>query len=158
MNKRHWLGLGAFLVAMGFILIPAAPVHSEKPKAEVTFLERVAKGASMDEEPTSRVLRSLPLAMREDLRRGKSVTLAGLGTFRIVRVEGHKDLQQGRPVVVEPLNTVEFVPEGGLLDAANSANVQPAVVVPEFKYIPLPSQTPGQRQDGMRMPPVRTRS
>jgi hypothetical protein len=73
-------------------------------------------------------------------------------------VEEHRDLQNGRPVVIPAVNTVEFLPAGDLLDSANGPDAQPAESVPPFQYIPLPHQTPGQKVGRTRVPPIRTRN
>jgi nucleoid DNA-binding protein len=156
MRTRHWWGLCGLLGAGALLAALSVPARSEKPPAEETFSQRLAKAAKTSEENANRVYQALGPVIRDDLGHGKQVSVPGLGTFRVVRVEEHRDLRNGRPVVIPAVNTVEFVSEGALLDAANAAGATPAESVPPFQYVPLPGQTPGQKVGPVRTPGTRT--
>src|SRR5205807_10594682 len=97
-------------------------------------------------------------AIREQLQRGKSVSVPGLGTFRVVRVAEHKDMAAGgRPIVVPACNTVEFVGTVEVSDGVNVEGITPAETVPAFQYIPNPNQTPGQKMGRTHTPSQRVR-
>ena len=83
--------------------------------------------------------------------------LKGLGTLRVVRVPEHRDLVDGRPATIPASNYVDFLPAGGLVEAANAPGAVPQDTVPPFQYVPLPDQTKGLRTPEERMPNVRTR-
>jgi len=111
----------------------------------------------VSEEDVAKVIEALGPAVREHLAKGEVIDLPGLGAFRVVRVPDHRDLIGGRPVVVSGVNSVEFVPSGGLVDAANAANAIPQETVPPFEYNPLPNQAKSLRAPDERAPKVRTR-
>ncbi|HEV3255397.1 MAG TPA: HU family DNA-binding protein [Gemmataceae bacterium] len=156
MRNRQWLALGGLLAVLAAVvgLSRAAP----PPKgAEETFPQRLAKAAKLSEENASKFYQALGPTVRDDLAHGKQVSIPGLGTFRIVQVQAHRDMAAGgRPVTIPAANTVEFVPEGTLLDAASSDGAVPAETVPPFEYHPLPGQTPGQKVGPVRTPGIRT--
>jgi nucleoid DNA-binding protein len=154
MHTRHRWALGGLLGAVVAVLL-AAPARSAKPPAEETFNQRLAKAARLSEEDAGRFYQALGSVIREDLAHGKQVSVPGLGTFRVVRVEEHRDLRNGRPVVVPATNTVEFLSEGSLVDAANAPAAKPAETVPPFQYVPIPGQTPGQKVGPTRTPSQR---
>lgn len=161
MRKQQWLALGSLVGGLSLVLALTTPVHSQKPpdkKAaadDETLTQRLAKGAKLTEAQATQFFNAFGPAVREELRRGKSVNVPGLGTFRVVRVEEHRDLQNGRPVTIPASNTVEFLASDGLAGAANSAAAKPAETVPPFQYVPLPGQTPGQKTPRTRTPSSR---
>jgi len=165
MRKRQGLILAGILGAACLTIGPAVPAEptvktvptpKERPR-DVTLAGNVAKASKVSEDDVNKVLKALGPAMREELTKGQAVTIEGLGTFRIVKLPEYRDLKDGKPVVIPARNTVEFVPSEGTLDAANSENAKPAVVVPAFEYNALPGQTPGQKMGRTRMPDVRVR-
>jgi len=161
MRTQRWLALGTLVGGLSLVLALTTPAHSQKapdkkkPATDETLTERLARGAKLTEPQATQFFNAFGPAIREELSRGKSVSVPGLGTFRIVRVEEHRDLQNGRPVVVPARNTVEFLASDDLAGAANSAAAKPADTVPPFQYIPLPGQTPGQKTPKTRVPPAR---
>lgn len=169
MSKRHGWALAALLGGLGLTLALNAPVHSQKApeiksgspkqKAPDTLQGRVAQASKLSEDDVNKVLKALGPAVRDELKRGKTVTLPGLGTLRVVRIPQHKDMEigTGRPLTVAAENTIEFLPTGELVGAANSDGAVPAETVPPFQYIPLPGQTPGQKVGQTRVPSTRVR-
>jgi nucleoid DNA-binding protein len=136
---------------------PAKDARSSKPPSKDDPLAtRVARATKVSEQDVNKVINALGAAVQEDLKRGKTVSFPGLGTFRVVSVPAHRDLQQGRPVVVPARNSVEFLAGGELESAANSSTAVPAEAVPPFQYVPLPNQIKGQKDPGTRAPNVRT--
>jgi nucleoid DNA-binding protein len=117
--------------------------------------QRIAKAAKVSEENATRMFEALGPAIREELRRGRSVSIPGLGTFRVVRVAEHKDMRNGRPVTIPASNTIEFLGEGDVVQAVNTDGAQPAETVPAFQYNPLPGATPGQKMPIIRNPGTR---
>ena len=163
MRKRQGLILVGILGVMCLTIGPAvtaeptvktAPTPKQRQR-EVSLAGRVAKKADVAEEDVKKVLEALGPVMRDELSTGQSVTVEGLGTFRIVRLAEYRDLRDGKPVVIPARNTVEFLPSSGTLESANSENVTPAVSVPAFEYRTLPGQTPGQKMGRTRVPDVR---
>jgi nucleoid DNA-binding protein len=142
--------------------VPAEPVAkgtlpAPQRRGDETFAGRVAKASGVSEEDVAKVLRALAGPLKDDLRQGKTVSLNGVGSFRIVKLPEYRDLKDGKPVIIPPHNSVEFQPAGDLADAANAEGVVPAKSVPAFEYNALPGQTPGMRMDGVRMQNVRVK-
>jgi nucleoid DNA-binding protein len=175
MRSKHGLALTLLLAALGLVLAPAEPVHSQRPlqpqaplpqrplqparppQKELSLFEKVAKAAGLKEEQVRKVYAELGGAIRQELASGKTVSFPGLGTFRVVQIAAHRDLINGRPATVSPANVVEFVPEAGMDAAANSPSARPVETIPPFEYIPLPGQTPGQKVPSSRNQGIRTR-
>jgi len=152
MHQRQKLALGVLLGVLGF----TALAYSQRPSPQnETLTQRLARTAKLTEDQATRFVTALGPAIREDLARGKEVSLPGLGAFRVVRIAEHKDMIDGRPFTVPAVNTVEFIPEGSSIAAANTATVQPAETVPAFHYTPLPGQTPGQKTPRTYVPSSR---
>src|SRR5262245_47086862 len=128
MRKRPWLALAALAATLGALVPMAAPAQPAKPRGEETLGQRVARESKLTDEQVARVLTVLGPAVRDELKKGNTVSLPGLGTFRVVRVAEHKDIEAGtgRPLRVPATNTVEFLATEGLSDAANSATAVPA--------------------------------
>ncbi|HJT76413.1 MAG TPA: HU family DNA-binding protein [Gemmataceae bacterium] len=161
MRTRHGWALGGLCAALALMAGLTATAQPPKAKArgarEETLPQRVARRTKLSEENVNRIMQALGPAIREELARGREVSLPGLGSFRVVRVEAHRDLGRGgRPVVVPAVNTVEFLADSELDGAANSAGARPAETVPGFHYVPLPDQTPGQKVGPVRTPGIRT--
>jgi nucleoid DNA-binding protein len=159
MRNARWLALAILLSTIG--LVAGQSTNKTKPRNDKvgdTITQRIAKEAKLTDQQADKVWNAIGPAIREDLRRGKTVSVPGLGTFRVVRVAEHKDMVAGgRPVVVPAFNTVEFVGSIETNDDANAEGVTPAVEVPEFKYVPLPGQTPGQKVGRTHVPSQRVR-
>jgi nucleoid DNA-binding protein len=150
---------------------PKPPADAPKPPADgvpgvadprkpanedaLTLPQRIAKAAKVSEENATRMFEALGPAVREELRRGRSVSIPGLGTFRVVRVAEHKDMKNGRPVTIPASNTVEFLGEGDFVQSVNTDAAQPAETVPAFQYNPLPTANPGQKMPNVRNPGTR---
>lgn len=152
MRRNSWLAMvglsgGLFLIA-GW----TETAQSQKIAADATLTQRVAKDSKVSEADVIKVLKALAPALKEDLKRGKTTEIPGLGSFRIVRVEGHRDLAEGVPVKVTTKNNVEFLPSSTIQEAADGANVVPAITIKPFEYVPLPNQTPSQRTEYLRTP------
>jgi nucleoid DNA-binding protein len=157
MRQRQNLALGILLGTLGVIFGLSAPAQTTRARKDMSIPERIADATRLPEQDVNKFLNAIGPAIREDLRQGKEVSLPGLGTFRVVRVAEHKDLVNGRPAVIPATNTVEFIPEDTVTDAANTPGARPADTVPAFRYIPLPTQTPSQKAPYVRSPGMRTR-
>ncbi|MFL5241845.1 MAG: HU family DNA-binding protein [Gemmataceae bacterium] len=150
MRSNSWVALSGLFGILVLVAGWTSPVQSQKLAADLTLSQRVAKASKVSEEDVNKVLRAIGPALLEDIRRGKTVDIPGFGSFRVVRVGGHRDMVEGLPIKVPARNTVEFLPSAGLSDAANAAGTDPAVTVPPFEYIVLPGQTPSQKTDYIR--------
>jgi nucleoid DNA-binding protein len=165
MRRGQWLALGTLLAAIVVVLSWAGPGRSQKaaaPPPDEPLATKLAKSAKLSEENAMRFLQALGPAIRAELAAGKTVNLPGLGTFRVVRVPDHKDMiiggrSGGTPIIVPGKNEVEFLADGSLSSAANSATAIPSEVVPPFQYVPLPGQTPGQKTGRTHVPTIRAK-
>jgi nucleoid DNA-binding protein len=155
-NHRPWLR-GILICALSLPLAVTAPVQSQRPPKEETLAQRLARAAKVKDDQATKVLDALGPVIRDELQQGRQVPIPGLGTFRVVRVAEHRDLRDGRPVVIPATNTIEFLPEGVVTEVANAEGARPAETVPAFRYIVLPGQTPAQKMGSTRAPNVRTR-
>jgi nucleoid DNA-binding protein len=147
MGKARWLALVVLFATMGLVA-GQSTTKTAKPKEnrDETIAQRIARDTKLSEKDADKFYNAVGAAIRDQLKRGKTVSVPGLGTFRVVRVAEHKDLSGGgRPVVVPAFNTVEFVGSNEVADAANAEGVAPSVEVPAFQYIVNPYQTPGQK-------------
>ena len=156
MRRHYVLASGMACGALLVLLLLSTPAQF-KPQKEPTLLQRVAEASRLSEENADRVLQALGPAIREELAKGKEVSLPGLGRFRVVRVQEHRDLVDGRPAIIPAANRVEFIASDTLDGAANAAGAKPADTVVPFHYIPLPGQTPGQKVGNTRTPPTRVK-
>ena len=154
MRYARWLALAVILGTMGLVA-GQSTTKSAKPrdtKGE-SISQRIARDTKLTEDQVAKMWNAIGPAIRDDLRRGKSVDVPGLGTFRVVRVAEHKDMiAGGRPVVVPAFNTVEFVGSIEVSDAISAEGVVPSVEVPAFQYNPRPNATPGQKQGRTHAP------
>jgi nucleoid DNA-binding protein len=159
MRKARWLALAVLLATMGLVA-GQSTTKTARPKEnkEETIPQRIAKETKLTEQQAEKFYNAIGSAIREQLQRGKSVAVPGLGTFRVVRVAEHKDITGGgRPVTIPAFNTVEFVGTLEVSDGVNAEGVTPAETVPPFQYITLPGQTPGQKQGRTHAPSQRVR-
>ncbi len=165
MIKLGWPTRAALFCILGFVLCLTAPAQTikigprppEKGKAKPTLESRVAAMTKVSEEEVVKVLRALGPALAEKINNGETVEIPGLGVFRVVRVEEHKDLVNGRPATIPAQNYIEYVPAGPLNEAANSEKAVPAVSVPPFEYVLIPNQAIGLRTPNTRTQGIRTR-
>jgi nucleoid DNA-binding protein len=142
------------LVALAVAVAASAQPPGAAPRA--TVRSRVSTATKQKEELVQKFLDALGPAVRDQLRAGESVAVPGLGVFNVVRVAEHRNLVQGRVVIVPAANYVEFVPAGPLNDAANTPGAKPVRTVPGFEYIVNPRVTPGIRTDPPRSGRTRT--
>ena len=158
MRQRHGLVQGVLLAALVVVLGSADTAHSQRAGEEpVGVPARLAKATGFKSQDVDKFLKELAPAIRDELAAGRTVSIEGLGTFRVVRIENHRDLRNGRVTEIPAVNRVEFLPSDLALESANSDKAVPAEEVPEFKYIPLPGQTPDQKTPSTKVPPRRVR-
>jgi len=159
MRKRPWLALAALVAALGILIPMEAPAQTQRPRGEETLNQRLAREAKVSEEQAARVFKALGPAIRDELKKGNTVSIPGLGTLRVVRIAEHKDIEAGtgRVLRIPARNTVEFLAGEGLSEAANSATAVPAEIVPAFERDPLPDQTKGQKVGPTRTESIRTK-
>jgi nucleoid DNA-binding protein len=158
MRKAHGWALGALVGTLGLVAAAAAqqaPRPGDK-KQPATFQGRMLAATKLPEKDLQKFLAALGPAVSASLSSGQTVSIPGLGTFRVVNIPEHRDMAAGgRPVIVGASNYVEFLPAGGLVGAANAPGATPAVTVPPFQYVPLPDRVPGTRSPGNRTPNTR---
>lgn len=160
MHNRHSLALGTLLGALALTLGISSPAHSQRPQDReepVTLATRLAKATGLKPAEVEKFLQALGPAIRDELAAGRVVSVDGLGSFRVVRIAAHNDLRLGRPTRIPASNTIEFIPFAEAMESANSETAVPQSEVPEFRYVPLPGQTPGQRMPRITTPPRRVR-
>ena len=159
MRHARWLALAVLMGAMGLVA-GQTTTKTAKPKdnKEETIPQRIARDTKLNEKDADKFFNAVGPAIREQLQQGKTVSVPGLGTFRVVRVAEHRDLAAGgRPVTVPAFNTVEFVGALEVADGINAEGVTPAETVPAFQYIPNPYQTPPQKMGRTHAPAQRVR-
>ena len=163
MTKLSWPTRAALFSAFGLVVCLTAPAQTIKvgprtpEKGKATLESRIAAMSKVSEEDVLKVLKTLGPAVTERVKNGETVEIAGLGVFRVVRVEEHKDLVNGRPAKIPARNYVEYLPAGPLNDAANSEKAVPALSVPGFEYVPIANEARGLRTENTRSPGIRTR-
>jgi nucleoid DNA-binding protein len=148
MRTARWIALSVLLGTMGLVT-GQSTTKTAKPteKKDETIPQRIARDTRLNDKDAEKFFQAIGPAIRDQVQRGKTVTVPGLGTFRVVRVAQHKDMAAGgRPIVVPPFNTVEFVGSVEVNDGVNAEGVTPAETVPPFQYIPMPDRTPAQKQ------------
>jgi nucleoid DNA-binding protein len=158
MRKPHWIALAALLGILGLLLGVTDRARSQRPQEALqTIKDRIVKETKLKPADVQSMLTALGPAIREHLRAGNQAELAGLGTFRVVRIPEHKDMnREGRPITVAAYNYVEFLPSAELSGAANAPGAAPAEVVPPFEYIIDPYHVPSMRIGTNRNPGTRT--
>jgi nucleoid DNA-binding protein len=173
MRTKPWLAFGGLIGAMALVVgwtpaqVPkspappvappkqAAPAEKQPAPADEPIPTRLAKLAKVSEESANRLYQALGPVIRDELAKGHTVILAGLGTFRVVRVAEHKDLRGGTPILVPATNTIEFLADGVLTDVANSAGAKPVETVPAFEFNPLPGAAAPLKMGTVRNPGIR---
>jgi nucleoid DNA-binding protein len=146
--------LGSSLLFLAVI----GQAQTQDRSKEETLTQRLARRTALSEQNVQRLMAALGPAIREELEKGRQVNLPGLGAFRVVRVQQHRDMVEGgRPVIVPATNTIEFLATGEAITSANGAEAVPADTVPPFQYIVLPGQTPGQKAPRTHVPSSRVR-
>lgn len=152
--RKSQFALGAIIVALALTAQAQVPFGK---KDVPTFPAGVAREAKLKEETVKKVLEAIGPALKDQLRAGRSVEIAGVGVFQVVRVTEHKDLVDGLPATIPAKNYIEFVPASGLTDAANAPGAVPARVVEGYEFRVNPNSAPSSRIDGVRVPRTRTR-
>ena len=109
---------GGALVLVALVVAVAASAQPPGAAKVPTLKARVAFTTKQKEELVTKFLEALGPAIREQLAAGRSVALPGVGVFSVVRVAEHRNLVEGRVVVVRATNYIEFVPAGIMIDTA----------------------------------------
>ena len=154
MRKAALLGLAVLLGAIG-LTAEAQVARQQKPAPDLKA--GVARIAQLKDTTVERALKAMPDAMVEQLEAGRSVTIEGVGTFQVVRVEAYDDLVQGRPTRIPARNFIEFVPAEKLSLSANAEGVVPARSVQGYEFRVNPNAAPGIKTETRRTPPTRVR-
>jgi nucleoid DNA-binding protein len=157
MRMNRSLLVGGIIGATGLLLGFAGGVYSQRQAAVGPLNKRLAAASGVAEETVAKVTKALGPTILANLKKGRAETVDGLGTFKVVRVQEHRDMRDGRPVTIPASNYVVFTPAENVDSFANEEGVTPESTVPEFKYIPLPNQTPSQRTPRVRTPSIRSR-
>ncbi len=155
--RKQWMVMsicGVGLLLTGWLVGQAQIVPRRKIP---TFSEALATKAEVNAEIGKKVLEAIGPCIQDQLAAGREVRIPGLGSFRVVRIPPHRDLQGGRPIIVKGRNYVEFTPDGALVAASNSPAAKPYKTVQPFKYDPLSGQTPSPKSPRTRVPGRRVR-
>ena len=159
MRTARWLALAILLGTMGLVT-GQSTTKTAKPteQKDETIPQRIARDTKLNQKDAEKFFQAMGPALRDQLQRGKTVAVPGLGTFRVVRVAEHRDMAAGgRPIVVPAFNTVEFVGSVEVNEGVNAEGVTPEETVPAFQYIPIPNRTPAQKQGRNALPGQRVR-
>jgi nucleoid DNA-binding protein len=159
--RKSLFGLAALVVVLT-VTAEAQNVNQKKDKAKEKVAPDLKAGlvreTNLKEATVEKVLKAMAPAMKEQLKAGRSVTIEGVGTFQVVRIDAYQDINRnGEPITIPARNYVEFVPTDGLNEAANSADAVPARTVKGYKFEVNPNANPGLKNDGMRVPRTRVR-
>jgi len=153
--RKALFGLAALI---GVLTLTAQAQVSDKKKVAVDFKAGLVRETKYKEATIEKVLKAMGPAMEEQLRAGRSVSIEGVGTFQIVRIEAYQDINRnGEPITIPARNYVEFVPVDTLNTAANADGVVPARTVKGYKFEVMPNASPGIKSEGMRAPRTRIR-
>jgi nucleoid DNA-binding protein len=159
-----WVGVTMLFGGMGVLLTadaqqPAPPAKGTKgpnppgaPDARLPLEKQVANATKLKEQDVRTVINALGPAIRNKLQAGDTVSLPGVGTFRIVRIEAHRDLIKGVPGDVPAANVVEYLPDGGLAAGANAGNSLPAVSVPSNEFVVDPNRVQSTKVESIKTP------
>src|SRR5207248_5273495 len=103
MKLQHWL-LAAALVALVVLPVLAqnVPIPGQYVPGSVTPLPpnppglgsiagAIAKKTGLTEEQVNAVIRELGPAMSDQLARGQGFEIPGAGSFRMIRIAGHRE-------------------------------------------------------------------
>jgi nucleoid DNA-binding protein len=138
------------LVALSADAQPPAPPAKSGTTASEKLEKVLARVSKVKEDDISSVLKALGPILRDKLRAGETVEVPGLGQFRIVRIQAHRDLIKGIPGEVPGNNVVEFLSQGDLTAAANGPGAVPAVIVPPAEFTVNPNTAPSSKADPLR--------
>src|SRR5438045_823177 len=138
MKWNRWLAGGVATLAVGLTLGFVSEARSQRAVVVpiAPLKAQLAKASQLAEDDVDKMLTRLGPVIAAKLARGETVDIAGLGTWRVVRVPEHKDMINGRPGTIPARNYVEFLPVGEVAAAANAVGAVPAEVVPPFEYNP----------------------
>jgi nucleoid DNA-binding protein len=156
-NWNRWLAGGVLCLAVGLTLGFVTEARSQRPAPTFTgpLDKEISTATKLEVDDVNKVLRQLGPVISAKLARGERIEIAGLGTFRVVRVGEHRDMIDGRPGVVAAYNYVEFLPVQEIVNAANAPGAVPSETVPAFQYNVLPNQIPSLRVPNVRAPSTR---
>jgi len=148
-----------FVALISVIAITAnAQVVNQKEKVAPDLKTGIARETKFKEATVEKMLKAMAPAIKEQLRAGRAVTIEGVGTFQVVRIDSYKDINRnGEPIIIPARNYVEFVPADGLDEAANAEGAVPARTVKGYEFKVLPTASPGQRIEGQRTQRTRIR-
>src|SRR5262249_55647107 len=131
---------------------------NQKEKVAPDLKTGIARETKFKEATVEKMLKAMAPALKEQLRAGRSVSIEGVGTFQVVRIDAYKDINRsGERVNVPPRNFADFAPAAGLDEAANAEGAVPARTVKGYEFKVLPTASPGQRIDGLRTQRTRIR-
>jgi nucleoid DNA-binding protein len=154
--RKSLFGLAALVGVL--TLTAEAQVYTNQKKAAPDFKAGLVRETKLKEATVEKVLKAMAPAMKEQLRAGRTISIEGVGTFQVVRIDSYKDINRnGEPITIPARNYVEFVPADGLDEAANAEGAVPARTVKGYKFEVLPNANSGQRTDGQRAPRTRIR-
>ena len=129
--------------------------QGQTKERSTTLQGRIAAETKLAEDDVDKVLAALGPALREDWPAARRSRCPASASSASCAFAEHRDLVNGRPALIEASNYVEFLPSGGLVDAANAPGAVPQDTVQPFEFNPLPGQTKSLLVPDDRMPNVR---
>jgi nucleoid DNA-binding protein len=153
--RKALFGLAALI---GVLTLTAQGQVINQKKAAPDLKAGIVRETKLKEATVEKMLKAMAPAIKEQLRAGRAVSIDGVGTFQVVRIDAYRDINRnGEPFTVPARNYVEFVPADGLDEAANAEGAVPARTVKGYKFEVMPTANPGQKNEGMRVPRTRIR-
>jgi nucleoid DNA-binding protein len=153
--RKALIGLALLL---GLLALTAdAQVLPRQRKIAPDLKAAIVRDTKLKEPTVEKVLKALPDGVIEQITAGRAVTIEGLGTFQVVRIDAYEDLVQGKPTLIPARNYIEFVPSDQLNQAANAPGAVPARTVKGYEFRVLPNANPGIKTEGRRTPGTRIR-
>jgi nucleoid DNA-binding protein len=154
--RKSLFGLALLI---GVLAVTAqAQVKTTNNKVAPDFKAGLVRETKLKEATVEKVLKAFAPAMKEQLRAGRVITIDGVGTFQVVRIDSYKDINRnGEPITIPARNYVEFVPTDDLNVAANAEGAVPARTVKGYKFEVMPNANPGQKTEGLKTGRTRIR-
>jgi nucleoid DNA-binding protein len=165
MNATRWLlatGLLALIVLPvlaqntnipGQFIPGSVTVLPYSPPTLASVAPTIAKKTGLTEAQVNAVIAELGPSMSARLARGEGYEIPNCGTFRLIRIPAHRELQGNFAVFVPARNSVEFIPTGPVDAVLNMPGAVPGAPVAEPDFNPqIGGGIPTQRLPSSRIP------
>jgi nucleoid DNA-binding protein len=149
--RRSQAALAAFVAVLALGLTVAAEAQPAG-RGPGTLQGDLAKTSGQKEAVVASILKAVGPTLKAHLSAGRQVEVPGVGVFRVVRIDAHKDLIGGIPGIVPARSYVDFVPAAELNAAANAPGAVPARTIPGYQFRVNPSSAASSRIEGPKTP------